>query len=211
MIANVLDEVLLVLVKPIRGRIKGSEHHLQSNSNAGLSISLKFHLKRVPIKHYHKTVNMPIGDILFTREGHDYAINVLYNFDGRIARSGYWLSWLLWIIAGAVLFFVSLLLAWLPYLVVVVWLIFLLLYLNSAIAVGRKRLHDRDKSGWWLLLLYFGPALCHIAAQIWDLFVIDSTSFVLTAWAIVELGVLPGTVGPNRYGPDPQDPRYQPG
>jgi uncharacterized membrane protein YhaH (DUF805 family) len=28
-------------------------------------------------------------------------------------------------------------------------------------------------------------------------------SFAITIWAIVELGFLRGTIGPNRYGPDP--------
>ena len=28
----------------------------------------------------------------------------------------------------------------------------------SGLAVGIKRLHDRDKSGWWLLLFYLGAA-----------------------------------------------------
>ncbi|WP_456618345.1 MULTISPECIES: DUF805 domain-containing protein [unclassified Bradyrhizobium] len=82
----------------------------------------------------------------------------------------------------------------------------------AAIAVGRKRLHDRNKSGWWLLLFYLGPAVCHYVGQMSDLDVIlDAASFGLTAWAIVELGVLPGTVGSNKYGPDPRDPHVQMG
>ena len=44
-----------------------------------------------------------------------------------------------------------------------------LLNLWPILAVGSKRLHDRNKNGWWL------PAL----------------------WGIVELGILPGTRGPN--------------
>ena len=31
-------------------------------------------------------------------------------------------------------------------------------------------------------------------------------SFAITVWAIVELGFLRGTLGPNRYGPDPLAP-----
>jgi len=27
--------------------------------------------------------------------------------------------------------------------------------------------------------------------------------FVGLIWAIIDLGILPGTVGPNEYGPDP--------
>ena len=48
-----------------------------------------------------------------------------------------------------------------------------------------KRCHDRDKSGWWCLIL-----------------VIPLFGFI---WAIVDLGLLEGTRGDNRYGPDPLD------
>jgi uncharacterized membrane protein YhaH (DUF805 family) len=33
--------------------------------------------------------------------------------------------------------------------------------------------------------------------------VLHVISFAISVWAFVELGCLLGTVGPNRYGPDP--------
>jgi uncharacterized membrane protein YhaH (DUF805 family) len=46
-----------------------------------------------------------------------------------------------------------------------------------------KRLHDHGKSGWWYLFYAIpGPG--------W-------------MWNIIECGCLRGTVGENRYGPDP--------
>ena len=155
---------------------------------------------------------MPLGKAIFTHAFREQAIDLLFRFDGRIGRSDYWIAWPLWIIANVAMFLVTALLGWLPYLAIVLWLIFSLLLLNSAIAVGRKRLHDRGKSGWWLLLFYLGPTLCQIAGQMSDMgLILSYASFALVAWAIVELGVLPGTVGPNRYGPDQQDPHFQPG
>jgi len=53
----------------------------------------------------------------------------------------------------------------------------------ASIMIGIKRCHDRDKSGWWVALS-FVPLIGWI-------------------WTIVELGFLQGTVGPNRFGPDP--------
>jgi uncharacterized membrane protein YhaH (DUF805 family) len=50
-----------------------------------------------------------------------------------------------------------------------------------AVAVGVRRLHDRDKSGWWLLLVLV-PILGIL-------------------WSLVELGFCPATRGANRYGP----------
>jgi uncharacterized membrane protein YhaH (DUF805 family) len=54
--------------------------------------------------------------------------------------------------------------------------------LLPSIAVAVRRLHDRDKSGWWLLLA-FVPLIGGIILFIWY--------------------VLRGTEGPNSYGPDP--------
>jgi len=49
-----------------------------------------------------------------------------------------------------------------------------------------KRWHDHDKSGWWFLI-GFVPIIGPI-------------------WSLVMIGFLRGTVGPNRFGPDPLDP-----
>jgi len=51
------------------------------------------------------------------------------------------------------------------------------------LAVYTKRWHDRNKSGWWSLIL-----LIPIVGPI---------------WMLVELGFLRGTEGTNNYGPDP--------
>jgi uncharacterized membrane protein YhaH (DUF805 family) len=77
--------------------------------------------------------------------------------------------------------------------------------LVSNIAIGVKRLHDRDKSGWWLLLFYPLPVvLDRIGSGAGSVGAIFSlASFAISIWAIVELGCLRGTDGPNAYGPDP--------
>jgi uncharacterized membrane protein YhaH (DUF805 family) len=56
------------------------------------------------------------------------------------------------------------------------------------IIVSVKRLHDHDKSGWWYLV-YLVP----IAGWV---------------WIFIECGCLRGTLGDNRYGPDPLPPPY---
>jgi uncharacterized membrane protein YhaH (DUF805 family) len=61
-----------------------------------------------------------------------------------------------------------------------------------SIAVVVRRLHDRDMSGWW----YLGFIVLQIIPLIgW---IASIAFFVIT--------VLPGTDGPNRFGPDPIDP-----
>ncbi|MGB2931581.1 MAG: DUF805 domain-containing protein [Methyloceanibacter sp.] len=57
--------------------------------------------------------------------------------------------------------------------------------LVPSILVDIKRWHDRDKSGWWMLIL-FVPIIGAI-------------------WFLIELGFLRGTPGPNRFGPPATD------
>jgi uncharacterized membrane protein YhaH (DUF805 family) len=57
-----------------------------------------------------------------------------------------------------------------------------------SITTGVKRCHDRDYSGWFVLL-YFVP--------------------LVQFWLIVELLFLRGTRGPNRFGSDPGEKRPQ--
>jgi uncharacterized membrane protein YhaH (DUF805 family) len=73
--------------------------------------------------------------------------------------------------------------------------------LISGVAVGMKRLHDRNKSGWWLVLFYGLPMVLSWAAG--ENMAVALFSFAISIWAIVELGFLRGTPGANAYGPDP--------
>src|SRR4029079_18039006 len=76
----------------------------------------------------------------------------------------------------------------------------------SGLAVGVKRLHDRNKSGWYLLLFYVVPGILIIAA-VGAYFAMEDgalvsavlgfASFAVGVWAFVELACLRGTVGPN--------------
>jgi uncharacterized membrane protein YhaH (DUF805 family) len=98
------------------------------------------------------------------------------NFAGRARRSEYW-YWMLFatlvqlaadLLSGSGESLASL----------VVTLIVLL----PSLAIGVRRLHDIDKSGWFLLL-WFIPLIGWV---------------VLIVWAC-----RPGTAGPNRFGADP--------
>jgi uncharacterized membrane protein YhaH (DUF805 family) len=93
-----------------------------------------------------------------------------------------------------------------------------LLSLWPMLALGSKRLHDRNKNGWWLLVFWVLPfALFSVGLSI-ALFNdpgtgrsgdLPTASILILAslppalWGIVELGILPGTRGPNLYGADP--------
>jgi uncharacterized membrane protein YhaH (DUF805 family) len=82
-----------------------------------------------------------------------------------------------------------------------------LILLVVGIFVGIKRLHDRDKSGWWLIVFYLVPMVLSWVSAILSRdgigVVFALASLAISIWALVELGCLRGTAGPNRYGEDP--------
>lgn len=75
-----------------------------------------------------------------------------------------------------------------------------------------RRLHDQNKSAWWLVPYFLVPSILdgiadHVSSLEKGSINLGTTFAVMGAaislWAIVELGFLKGTNGPNRYGPDP--------
>jgi uncharacterized membrane protein YhaH (DUF805 family) len=146
---------------------------------------------------------------------------ILFSFDGRIGRLTYWLATLAVIIAVTVLTVAPFLIPSEDAAVLMIALTSQLIWLLSLwpmLALGSKRLHDRNKNGWWLLVFLVLPfALFSVGLSI-ALFNDPSTgrsgdlptaSILILAslppalWGIVELGILPGTRGPNLYGADP--------
>jgi len=83
------------------------------------------------------------------------------------------------------------------------------------LAVTTKRLHDRDRSIWWLVPFIFlpwvlswtqmlaGPLLGFTPNVLMAAGFCGLLSFVLDVWAFIELFCLRGTTGTNRFGPDP--------
>lgn len=85
----------------------------------------------------------------------------------------------------------------------------LLLWL-ATLAQTVRRLHDRDRTGWWLpltLALYAGSfASVETAADAHPVPVAlyALVTVVFLVWFVVETVALRGTPGPNRYGPEPE-------
>ena len=82
--------------------------------------------------------------------------DILFSFQGRINRAKYWLASLIPLaLVGVVL---CLPMARLPKAATVFLAVTLgIIVLAMALALGVKRLHDRDKSAWWLLIFYVLP------------------------------------------------------
>jgi uncharacterized membrane protein YhaH (DUF805 family) len=130
-------------------------------------------------------------------------VSLLFTFQGRINRAKYWLAVVVYLAIMIVIVALAFLLAFGMLFFVTGGIIYLGM-LISGIAVGIKRLHDRDKSGWWLLLFYLLPGVLGGIGSALDMETIFALAGgAISIWMIVELGFLRGTSGPNQYGPDP--------
>jgi uncharacterized membrane protein YhaH (DUF805 family) len=112
---------------------------------------------------------------------------MFFSLQGRVSRRQFWLWGVLALLGLAVLGHALLGIARVP--ARRADLIVNLLLVWPALAVSVKRWHDRDKSGWWVLL--------------------NLLPVVGWLWALVDNGFLRGTAGPNRFGLDPLDPLDQ--
>ena len=81
------------------------------------------------------------------------------------------------------------------------------LFLWVFLAVSVKRLHDRDKSGWWMVPFFALPGLYKQfedrLPDTYFLLPVAIAVFVLITWGFVELYFLTGTRSSNLFGPNP--------
>jgi uncharacterized membrane protein YhaH (DUF805 family) len=137
--------------------------------------------------------------------------SLFFKFSGRINRAKYWLAALIYAVIYLVLAVVGYATDQSVVYQAINGMLNIVIFISS-LAVGIKRLHDRNKSGWYLLLFYIVPGILVTAAAVMYVTMDDATitsavlglaAFAIGIWAFVELGCLRGSVGPNRYGPDP--------
>ncbi len=122
-----------------------------------------------------------------------------FSFEGRIRRSRFWLAYVLPLMILSILG--TVLDISLGFLVLEdastpedgfafevrgfgpFTLIGVVLSIWGGLASQVKRWHDRDKSGWWVLVAIIP---------------------LVQIWGFIVVGFLRGTDGPNRFGPDPR-------
>ena len=114
---------------------------------------------------------------------------LLLSAKGRVNRKTYWLTMIALAIVAAIVWGVAATLAGVTAtedgmsalgvaLLSVAGVVSVVL-LWSLIALAFKRCHDRDMSGWMMLIPLYN------------------------VWVQIQMGFLAGTAGPNRFGPDP--------
>jgi uncharacterized membrane protein YhaH (DUF805 family) len=139
-------------------------------------------------------------------------VNLLFGYDDRIGRVAYWLglaaAWAITIFLSAIADDVTAGTGDIGRYVAFAFIVGTFFWIHSAVTV--KRLHDRNRSALWYLVYGIAPIALFIAAiyfyitrvpvPAWTLFALSIAGLI---WVIVELGLMRGTSGPNRFGPEP--------
>ena len=153
--------------------------------------------------------------------------------NGRISRAQYWLRFMLPYFAISIVLNTAAGIAGeksaAASAISFVVTVFSLVAFWPSIAILIKRIHDRDRTGWTCLWLYVPATLFSILAVVWlagailavasgtaaalalpPLGVLGGVVIVLglgciavSLWFFVEFGCMRGTIGANRFGPDP--------
>jgi uncharacterized membrane protein YhaH (DUF805 family) len=160
------------------------------------------------------------------------------DFSGRSRRMEYWM-WVVFQALIAIAFLVVLLavggaalmsgdpaqmvaVGGIVILLYLLWALLGLIFFIPNLAVTVRRLHDTNRSGWWVLAPW-GPYLLMIfasAAIVGTTSKPDETTLGMMGLVMIVLGLaalvlglvvlvflfLEGTKGPNQYGPDPKSP-----
>jgi uncharacterized membrane protein YhaH (DUF805 family) len=136
------------------------------------------------------------------------------SFYGRTNRARFWLAALsVWgiIVVGA---FIGMGLGGLAPLASLLLLPVFVLGVVAAVANYVRRLHDRNKSAWWLVVFLGVPAFFSVFGALGAAGggPSDAANFIsalglpFSIWGLVEMGFLRGSRGPNKYGDDPLQP-----
>lgn len=141
------------------------------------------------------------------------------SLNGRISRSQYWLHYVVPVLVVSIVLSAIAGIAAAagsPGIAVgfnMLYFVFSLLTLWPGIVVLVKRIHDRDKPGWLVLLPAVTAVLLIITAMSGAMAgssaagilagIVAVGLFGIGIWFFVEFGCLRGTIGSNRYGPDP--------
>ena len=118
--------------------------------------------------------------------------------DGRIARSAFWLGTI--VVLVLLLLYEALIEDFVAHLLTGAIVYPTLFYCGACVL--SKRLHDRGRTGWWA-----APILVSTVA-VWPhpIGFFDFPFFLVVLWAFVELALMPGEMGANRFGPNPLRP-----
>ncbi len=153
---------------------------------------------------------------------------LFFSFEGRLNRAKWWLASLILAVVAIVLVLLALMALGVSWMMArattggaLATLVVTVLIAYPATAIMIKRLNDRDRPT-WMAAVFWAPSVLSLLGELAGLtmtmhdyggvsmpaptalgWIINIASFVIGIWAIIELGILRGTDGPNPHGPDP--------
>jgi uncharacterized membrane protein YhaH (DUF805 family) len=123
-----------------------------------------------------------------------------FAFGGRAGRSQFWYWVLFYVMANLVLTIVDMIVVGIstgPFSTFIT-----IALLPPTIAALARRLHDTDRSAWWILLPIAPIPVLVVAVS--PLLAVIAVAAILVGFVVVLLmAAAPGTAGPNRFGPEP--------
>lgn len=156
------------------------------------------------------------------------------DFSGRSRRTEYWMWVLFQFLIGAAVMVImfafvgsailsgdvgsAMAMGGIALIIYFLYALWSLVCLIPGLAVTVRRLHDTDRSGWWIMIL-FGPYLLMIVGTFMTassvgsggdgmmgamLSMIAGLCVLVGGLVLLVFMVLEGTKGPNRFGPDPK-------
>lgn len=134
----------------------------------------------------------------------------MLSFQGRLRRRDLWMYWIGLLVVAATLFVLLERLLGLDLTEHRSWILTLLTVWPS-FALLAKRMHDRNRSAWWALLLLVPDLVGSFDAIIGLPLEISMSAKIVgglvAIWFFIDFGCLDGTQGDNRFGPSPKAPR----
>jgi len=145
-----------------------------------------------------------------------HTIGRMLDFSGRAGVIDYWRLQrpLLLVMAAGVIIGMGVVLSPAPHLLAALGLPLIAFALIATLALVVRRLHDRGRSGWWLLLFQGAPILAAAVTDAagpdiartspgaaWAILALLLVGLGMSIWGFVEIGLRRGHTGDNRFGP----------
>jgi len=156
-------------------------------------------------------------------------ISMFTGFEGRINRAKWWLGTVILVVVGIILWWIIAKILGASMMPVdaatarslaVVQLITFVILVYPWLSLMTKRLNDRHRPNWYAYI-FLAPSVLAILLGLAGLtvgtpdpttgvaaptslgWIINLLTLAIGIWALIELGILKGTTGPNQHGPDP--------
>jgi uncharacterized membrane protein YhaH (DUF805 family) len=160
-------------------------------------------------------------------------MSMFTGFAGRINRAKWWLGTVILIVVGVILYFILAAIfgvgmvtdpaqiASMMRTIAILQIVLLAILAYPTTALMMKRLNDRDRPSYFAYI-FWAPTVLSVLGGLLGLtmtttdmggvaiptqsglgWILTIASAIIGIWALIELGILKGTDGPNQHGPDP--------